>query len=161
MHSGIQVYEDVDALWQSKKPSLLAKDVMSSPVVTLSPDTKLLQAHDLIQQRRFRHIPITTIEGNVAGILSDRDVLRALANPGVSPIPSSVNVVQSSVHHFMSQPVLVAKPETEIRAIARVMFEEHIGAMPIVSDPGQLVGMITRSDILRMLVAHPDFDQWV
>jgi CBS domain-containing protein len=160
-HSGIQAYEDVDALLQSGKPTLLAQDVMFSPVVTLSPDTKLLQAQDLIQQRRFRHIPIATLDGNVVGILSDRDVLRALASPAVSHIPSSVNVVQSSVHHFMNQPVLVAKPETEIRAIVRVMFEEHIGAMPIVSDTGQLVGIITRSDILRVLIAHPDFDQWV
>ncbi|MDR4459020.1 MAG: CBS domain-containing protein [Nitrospirales bacterium] len=39
--------------------------------------------------------------------------------------------------------------------------EEHIGALPIVSESVGLVGMITRSDILRALVAHPDFDQWV
>ena len=160
-HSGIQAYEDVDALLQSGKPTLLAKEVMSSPVVSLPPDSKLLQARDLIQQRRFRHIPITTVDGNVVGILSDRDVLQALANPTASHLPSSMNVVQSSVRHLMNQPVLVAKPETEIRAIVRVMLEEHIGAMPIVSDAGQLVGMITRSDILRVLVAHPDFDQWV
>jgi len=160
-HSGIQAYEDVDVLLQSGKPTLLAKDVMSSPVVTLSPDTKLLQAQDLIQERRFRHIPIVAVDGNVVGILSDRDVLRALANPTVYHIPSSVNAVQSSVHHCMSQPVLVAKSETEIRAIVRVMLEEHVGAMPIVSDAGQLVGMITRSDILRVLVSHPDFDQWI
>jgi len=160
-HSGIQAYEDVDALLQSRKLILLAKDVMSSPVVSLSPDTKLLQAQDLIQKRRFRHIPITAVDGNIVGILSDRDVLRALANPAGSNIRSSANVVQSSVRHFMSQPVLVAKPETEIRAIVSVMFEEHIGAMPIVYDTGQLAGMITRSDILRVLVSHPDFDQWI
>ena len=160
-HSEIQAYEDVDALLQSGKPTLVAKDVMSSPVVSLSPNTKLLQAQNLMQQRRFRHIPIATVEGKVVGILSDRDVWRALANPAVSQISSSVNAAESSVHHIMSQPVLVAKPETEIRAIVRVMFEEHIGAMPIVSDPGQLMGMITRSDILRTLVAHPNFDQWV
>ena len=160
-HSGVQAYEDVDTLLQSGKPTLLAKDVMSSPVVTLSPDIKLLHAQDLIQKRMFRHIPVATVDGNVVGILSDRDVWRVLANPVVSHIPSSVEVVKSSVHHVMSQTVLVAKPETKIRAIVRVMLEEHIGAMPIVSGTGQLVGMITRSDILRMLVAHPDFDQWV
>ncbi len=160
-HSGIQAYEGVNALVQSGKPTLIAKDVMSAPVVTLLPDTKLVEAQDLIQERRFRHIPIAMVNGNVVGILSDRDVLRALANPAGLNIPASVNIVQSSVHHFMSQPVLVAKPETEIRAIVRVMFEEHIGAMPILSDTGQLAGMITRSDILRMLISHPDFDRWI
>ncbi len=58
-------------------------------------------------------------------------------------------------------PVLVARPISEVRAIARVMFEEHIGAMPIVGEAGELKGMLTRSDILRVLIAHLDFDQWV
>jgi CBS domain-containing protein len=55
----------------------------------------------------------------------------------------------------------VAAPDAELRAIARVLLEERIGALPIVSEAEGLVGMITRSDILRVMVAHPDFDQWV
>ncbi|MEZ4275662.1 MAG: CBS domain-containing protein [Nitrospirales bacterium] len=61
----------------------------------------------------------------------------------------------------LSRPVLVASPDAELCALARVLLEEHIGALPIVSESVGLVGMITRSDILRALVAHPDFDQWV
>ena len=57
--------------------------------------------------------------------------------------------------------VLSACPTSEVRAIARVMFEEPIGAMPIVGEAGELKGMPIRSDILRVLITHLDFDQWV
>jgi acetoin utilization protein AcuB len=57
--------------------------------------------------------------------------------------------------------VLSACPTSEVRVIARVMFEEPIGAMSIVGQARELMGMLTRSDILRALITHLDFDQWV
>jgi len=56
--------------------------------------------------------------------------------------------------------VLVAAPEATLPAIARVLLEERIGAIPVVSGEKELLGMITRSDILRVIVSHPNFDQW-
>jgi CBS domain-containing protein len=73
----------------------------------------------------------------------------------------STKQVESPIRNLVSHPVLVAAPDAELRAIARVLLEERIGALPIVSEAEGLVGMITRSDILRVMVAHPDFDQWV
>lgn len=72
-----------------------------------------------------------------------------------------IKEAEGSVQNLVSRRVLVASPEAELRAIARVLLEERIGALPIVSEAGGLVGMITRSDILCVLIAHSDFDQWV
>lgn len=68
-----------------------------------------------------------------------------------------IKEAEGSVQNLVSHPVLVASPEAEFRAIARVLLEERIGALPIVSEAGGLMGMITRSDILRVLVAHSTF----
>ena len=61
----------------------------------------------------------------------------------------------------MTDQVLTAHPDTEIRTIARVMFEERIGAMPIVSEAGTPVGIITRSDILRTVMNKVPFELWI
>ena len=134
---------------------------MSSPVVTLPLTASLAHAWDVVHSKRFRHIPIMGENDSVVGILSDRDLLRATMETVLSGTTWSTKQVKTPIRNLISQPVLVAAPDTELRAIARVMLEERIGALPIVSEAGRLVGMITRSDILRVLVAHPNFDQWV
>ena len=157
----IQAYENIDTAGTSGRSPILAKDVMSSPVVSLLATATVQQAQDLFQNRRFRHIPVINDHGQVWGIVSDRDMLRGKADPSAYRVPSAFDPARTLIHPFMSQPVLVAHPEAEVRGIARIMFEEHVGAMPIVSEVGKLVGMVTRSDILRVLISHPDFDQWV
>ncbi len=157
----IQAYEAVERTEPTGRSPILAKTVMSSPVVSLPVDTTFQQAQDLFQSRRFRHVPVINAQTRILGMVSDRDMLRGEGNPSAYQLPSAFDPAQTAIRHFMSQPVLVAGPQAEVRGIARVMFEEHVGAMPIVSKAGELLGIITRSDILRVLISHPDFDRWV
>ncbi len=155
------LYEQVESVTQSSRAKILAGDIMSSPVGTLPVTASLSQAWDVVHSRRFRHIPILGADGAVVGILSDRDLFRDTMESVLSGTAWSTNQVETPIRNLVSHSVLVASPEAELRAIARVLLEERIGALPIVSEAGALMGMITRSDILRVLVAHPDFDQWV
>jgi acetoin utilization protein AcuB len=156
-----RLYEQVESFTQSTRAKILAREVMSSPVVTLPLTASLAHAWDVVHSNRFRHIPILGANDSVVGILSDRDLLRGTMESVLSGTTWSTKQVKTPIGNLISQPVLVAAPDAELRAIARVMLEERIGALPIVSEAEGLVGMITRSDILRVLVAHPDFDQWV
>ncbi|WNM59993.1 CBS domain-containing protein [Candidatus Nitrospira allomarina] len=156
-----RLYEQVDSLTQSSRAKILARDIMSSPVVTLPVTSSLAQAWSVVHSRRFRHIPILGAEGVVVGMLSDRDLFRGTIESVLPGTVESHTPAGGSIQGLVSRPVLVASPEAELCALARVLLEEHIGALPIVSESVGLVGMITRSDILRALVAHPDFDQWV
>jgi len=61
----------------------------------------------------------------------------------------------------MTDRVLTAHPDTEIRTIARVLFEERIGAMPIVNEAGLPKGILTRSDILRTVMNQVPFELWI
>lgn len=157
-----RLYEQVESFTQSSRAKIFARDIMSFPVVTLSVTSSLSQAWAVVHSKRFRHIPILDAKDVVVGMLSDRDLFRGTMESVLSGETASHTQAGGSIRSLVSRPVLVASPETELRALARVLLEEHIGALPIVSEVvGLLVGMITRSDILRALVAHPDFDQWV
>lgn len=132
---------------------ILAEEVMTGPVVTLTPDADLVDAWKLICEKRFRHVPVLSPEGALVGIVSDRDILLRAA------LISATQTTQTghpggTIREIMRTPVLTAAPGTEIRQIARVFFRQRIGAMPVVDERGRLVGMITRSDILRALIDH-------
>ncbi len=119
---------------------LHAKELMSSPVATLSPTTSLEEAYQQFINKRYRHFPV--VEGSkIVGILSDRDLL--LEGFGHT-------VTTKTVQDVMSHPVLTVDQNTEIHLLAKILLKERIGALPITNNK-TIIGIITRSDILRAL----------
>jgi acetoin utilization protein AcuB len=130
---------------------ILAREVMTGPVVSLSPDADLVDAWKMICEKRFRHVPVVSQSGALVGIVSDRDVLLRAALIAAAETAHKAHP-GGTIKEIMQTRVLTATPATEIRQIARVFFQERIGAMPVVDERGRLVGMITRSDVLRALI---------
>ena len=155
-----RLYEQVQAFSQATPSTLVARDIMASPVITLPFNASLAQAWDLVKNKRFRHIPIQSQKGTLVGMLSDRDLSRGMVESALVGIKGSAYLAEVTIESFVSHPVLVAAPDATLLAIARVLLEERIGAIPVVSQGKELVGMITRSDILRVIVSHPNFEQW-
>lgn len=142
---------------QTRQPLRTAGEIMTAPVVTLGPDTTLGDAWDLIQRRRFRHLPVVAPSGRVMGVLSDRDLLRVAGTPDRAPAQA---VATLQVRQIMATRVFSATPEASIRDVAGVMFHNRIGCMPIVDDDGTVIGILTRSDILRALITRAPLALW-
>ncbi len=155
-----RLYEQVAAFSSSTKSTLVAEDIMATPVVTLPMTASLAQAWELVKEKRFRHIPIQSRTGTLVGILSDRDLSRGTVESALLGIKGSAYLAKISIESYVSHPVLVAAPEATLLAIARVLLEERIGAIPVASEEKELLGMITRSDVLRVIVSHPNFEHW-
>lgn len=158
--SPTRLYEQVQAFSESTSSKLVAGDIMASPVVTLPLTASLAQAWELVKNTRFRHIPIQSRDGELVGILSDRDLSRGTVESALAGIKGSAYLDTVSIEPYVSHPVLVAAADTTILALARVLLEERLGAIPVISQEKELLGMITRSDILRVIVSHPNFEQW-
>ena len=154
-------YQQQSGVPIDRQPAILAKQIMTSPVITLPVTALFSHAWDMISKKRFRHIPVISQQGKLAGILSDRDVLRATIERLTESDESVDSVPHVPIDKIMVRQVLSASPDTEIREIARLFFQERIGAMPVVNDHDELVGILTRSDILRTLVNNAPFELWV
>jgi CBS domain-containing protein len=121
---------------------LRAAELMAAPALTIRPDQTLGEALRLQRARRLRHLPVVNEDGRLVGILSDRDLLAAHATPtSIAPVAA-----------HMASPVLSAGPDARLVDIARVLLAARVGCLPIVDEDGSLVGILTRSDILRALV---------
>lgn len=140
---------------EERVPAIVVRQIMSSSVITLSSGLPLSAAEDLFAQRRFRHIPIVDSDGKPEGIVSDRDILRIRAAIKQGAHERRV------VGEIMSKNVLTVTPDTPIRDAARVLIEEHIGCLPVVDSNNRIVGMVTRSDILRTLMKNVPLKLWI
>lgn len=146
-------YQEIEKL-EDNKPALFAHQIMQKHVLTLTPYMKIEQALTLFQKYAYRHLPVVFAGGQVTGMISDRDILYYLAGLNETNRKSPIQIEQ-----LMTSPVITAIQQTDIRYIARLFVEQHIGAIPIVDD-GALKGIITRSDILNAVVHHYELELW-
>ncbi|MDZ4724881.1 MAG: CBS domain-containing protein [Leptospira sp.] len=130
-------------------PLLFASQVMSSPVFTISEDQNIEEAKILFMEKRFRHIPILDKNQKLVGVLSDRDLLKTISFSGT--------IIHTTVKEIMAKKILTGSLQTEIRYAAKVMLDEKVGSLPIVDDNGKILGIITRTDLIRAMVKFPGF----
>lgn len=120
-------------------PSVVAGDIMTSPVKTLSPTISMEEAGGIML--RYGHTGMPVMEdGTIVGVISRRDVDKARIH-GLGHAP---------VKGFMTSEVLVISPQTSVGDIQKLMVEHDIGRLPVV-DNGRLAGIVSRTDILRTL----------
>jgi len=149
-------YAQTAEIPHERTPALIAEQIMSAPVLTLGPDTAVSEAWSLFHEHRFRHLPVVDANQQIMGIISERDLLRDAARlDGTSGTP------HKTIRPLMVQRVLTATLDTEIREIAQVLFDRHIGAIPIINDKDLPIGIISRSDILQALVKEAPLELWV
>lgn len=134
------------------RPPLLAAQVMNSPVRTLDEETPLRSCWEFVQETRYRHVPIVKKTSNgrraLCGIISDRDLMReALLH---FKKPGRINPQVNAVKDFMVNDVVSALAHTPVAQIAQLLLSRRIGCMPVCDEEGELIGMITRSDLLRL-----------
>jgi len=131
---------------------MLVRDIMRTPVVTIQSDTTLPEAIRLAAQRGIRHLPVLE-EGKLVGLVSDRDLKRAMASSATSlEVHGSTYLLDKvRVREIMARAVITITPLFPIEEAARLMVQERIGALPV-TEAGDLVGIVTETDLLELFV---------
>ena len=151
-------YRQADIQQRHPKPAVLAKDLMRSPVVSLQSDSLLLDAWAIMSQKRFHHIPVTSLHGTLVGMVSYRDLL--LHVPELFTGGDKRQAAQRRLAEIMTPRVITATPSTEIREIAHVMLDEQIHAVPILDQHRLLAGIISTHDLLQAIAQHGPLELW-
>ena len=130
------------------KENVVREIMMGSPV-TLKPEDTLDLANDVISLGRIRHLPVVE-DGRLVGLLSERDLMGAATTKlfGLKQRSKSALLKTVMIKDVMKKKVVTVKPETTIKETARLMKEKKIGCVPVV-DEGNLVGLVTTTDLLR------------
>jgi tRNA nucleotidyltransferase (CCA-adding enzyme) len=119
------------------EPAATARDIMTGDVFTLPPDASLLAGSMFLERVNHTGAPVVGPDGRLAGILTLRDIMTG-RRAGQMHVP---------VRNFMTKKLVTAAPETTVREIDELFFENGIGHLPVVEDDA-LVGIVTRSDLL-------------
>lgn len=126
---------------------------MKTDLVTISPDTSVFRARELMDQHGISHLPVTDGKAQLLGIVTDRDLKEAWASPATTlSVHELTYVLQKlTVANIMTRKVISATPNMTIERAARMMHDHKIGALPVVKNE-KLAGIITITDLMEVLL---------
>jgi len=129
-------------------------ECMSAPAVTITPDTPLQDALNLMHEHRFRRLPVVDEEGKLVGIVSERDLLYASPPPATLLSGLGLNhlLAELQTKQIMTREVIATTPDTFVEDAARLIVENRVGGLPVVDEDGRVVGVITETDIFRAFI---------
>lgn len=137
-------------------PLYHASHIMQRTVITLSDGDSLAYAWQVLSENRVHQAPVLDAASSLVGIVSERDLLTGI-NIDSGRVIESLN---RQVRDVMTSPVIAAATVTDIRRIASVMLTHGVAGVPIINQYSQLVGFISRSDILQAVVTDPPLSLW-
>ena len=141
------------------------REIMSSEVVTVSTDASLKEVAEILAERRISGLPVVDDDGLVVGVVSEADILFKERGPssrgGVFAwlldrygIEGQLKLEALIAGEAMTSPAIVIDPRSPVAEAAHLMLERRVNRLPVV-DKGELVGIVTRSDLVRAF-ARPD-----
>lgn len=132
----------------------LVKKWMTPDVMFITPDTRLPEAHRLMNEKNIRRLPVVQNGQSLVGIVTRSDVRGAEPSGATSLSIWEVSYLLANVKigEIMTRNPVTVSSETTISEAARIMMEKKIGGLPVVDETGKLAGIITESDIFRLVV---------
>jgi CBS domain-containing membrane protein len=131
-------------------PTIVA-ELMTRRVVTVSEQDVLRTVDYGMHRMHFRHLPVVDSNGKLVGLLSHGDLLHAESS-SLSDKEAERNalILQQPVRRIMQRELLTMRPEDSLIQAGKVLSESRIGCLPVVDADGGLVGMLTKSDFIRL-----------
>ncbi len=142
---------------QERDPLYHAYQIMAHEVFTLTPEIAAATAWRELLGQGVRQAPVLDESGRVIGLVTERALLTTFnleRKQARTPVTHHIRDV-------MITPVICADPITDIRRIARAMIELDLPCVPVANENRVLLGLVSRGDILRAVIADPPLSLWV
>lgn len=142
-------------------------ELMTRDVATVTPEMPLEEVAALLVDRRISGVPVCDPAGTVVGVVSERDILyKALGREergggplawfAVWPVSAAVRANARTAGETMSSPALTIEPSLRAAAAAGLMIDRDVDRLPVVERDGTLVGIVTRTDLVRAFARDVD-----
>jgi CBS domain-containing protein len=168
---GMILVDEVDVVQYApgRQPDPLAQpvhNIMRTEVLTVQPETPIHEVVTLLLQRGYRSLPVVTADGRLVGIITDGDLLRRANLTARLDLQTELSAgdLQRQLAQLASQagqaadvmtrPVVTVQAGESVRQAATLMAQRGLKRLPVIDKTGQLVGLVSRVDVLRAVEYH-------
>lgn len=128
---------------------MYVRQFMTSQVFTVSPEESIADTMALMREKKIHKLPVMN-KGKLVGFVTDGDLREVSPSPATTLSIFELNylIAKTPIRDIAVKKVLTCSPDTQIEDAALLMRDNNIGGLPVLDDEGNLVGMITGTDIL-------------
>ncbi len=133
---------------------MLIRDWMTRKPVTATPETSMMRASKLLKEGGFRRLPVVDKDGKLVGIVTDRDIKEASPSKATTLDMHELYYLLSELELkdiMVHDPIRISAADT-VETAALIMVEKNVGGLPVVDEHDKVVGIITESDVFKLLI---------
>ncbi|MBA7509425.1 A-adding tRNA nucleotidyltransferase [subsurface metagenome] len=148
---------------------LLARDVMVKKVITINKNASVAELSELLVKNKISGVPVVDDSGKLVGIATEGDLIVRDADlhfPRYFKLLDSIIYLESlnkfkrnlrkylgtKVEDVMTSKVKIVKEDTPVNVVANIMIRDNVNRVPVLDNDGNLVGIITRADIVKSMI---------
>lgn len=133
---------------------MLVKEWMATSPIVIEENTSIMKATQIMKENDIRRIPVVR-NGHLVGIISDRDIKEAAPSKATTLDVHELYYLLSEikVKDIMTPDPITLKTDDSVEKAAVIMLENRISGMPVLDDNGQVVGMITQTDVFKVMIS--------
>ncbi len=132
---------------------MLVQNWMTRNPTTIQADTPFLEARLILKEKKIRHLPVLD-RGRLIGVVTERDLKEAAPSGATTLDVYEMNylLMKMKVRDLIKRDPITIRPTNSVEKAALLMHDHKIGCLPVVDDAGTLVGLITETDLLGVMV---------
>ena len=138
------------------------EEIMTPRVAVVTPETSVKDVAELLVRHDFGSLPVVNTNGQLVGIITEADLIAVEGN-APDPrrhvrrdLPANARSPRTAAD-LMTTPVVAARVGTDVADVVQIMLTAHLTRIPVLDDGDRLVGLVSRSDLLKPLT-RPDAD---
>jgi acetoin utilization protein AcuB len=144
-----------NVLFSREESTMLISDWMNREVIFVEPDVSMMKVSKIMKEKRIRRLPVVDAGKKLLGIVTDRDIKEASPSKATTLDIHELYYLLSEikVKDIMTKKPFTVMPDNTIERAALIMMEKRVGGLPVVDPQDKVVGIITESDIFKVLIA--------
>ena len=133
---------------------MLVSHWMTKDVITITPDRSMMKASKIMKDKDISRVPVVDEDGKILGIISDRDIKDASPSKATTLDMHELYYLLSEikVQDIMTKKVVTIREDETVEKAAVLMLEGNFGGLPVLDSEDRVVGIITDTDIFKVLV---------
>ena len=144
----------------ARQPLTQVRDVMTATALSVAPDMRVNDAWQILAERQVAQAPVVDALGRVIGLLLRADMAPLDLLPAPGAVRDAIALARRPVAEVMFSPVPTVAQDTALRSVASVLLDTDLPGLPVTDEAGQLIGFVSRNDILRAVAGEPPLDLW-
>ena len=132
------------------------KDIMTKDCIYIDSKSTIQDAYDVLKEHKIGQIPIVSFGKKIMGIIDKKMILNLL----MDDLENSKNILEKKLEDLYLEQLITADPQTDIRKVAKVMIDFKLHAVPIVEENDILIGIVSKTDIIKAVSHIPQFQLW-